>query len=149
MAEGNFEAARLTVRLGAIAANYRTYCRLTAPTAVAAVVKADAYGMGLAKVAPALTQAGYDARACGQEHSCIPDLWRRMQGDVLIALDVDIDTLRARRGESWPAALLDRQHERLAQAYAAADLMLDSGRIDQRGVYAAVTRLLSQPARLR
>lgn len=97
----------------------------------------------------ALTRAGYDARACGQEHSGVPDLWRRMQGDVLIALDVDIATLRSRRGESWPAALLDRQHERLAQAYAAADLVLDSGRIDQRGVYSAVTRLLSQPARPR
>lgn len=97
----------------------------------------------------ALTQAGYDARACGQEHSGVPDLWRRMEGDVLIALDVDIETLRARRGESWPATLLDRQHERLAQAYAAADLVLDSTRIDQRGVYAAVTRLLQRPARPR
>src|SRR5258708_3439053 len=60
MGEGNFQAAQLTVRLQAIAANYRTYCRLTAPTAVAAVVKADAYGMGLAKVAPALAAAGCD-----------------------------------------------------------------------------------------
>ena len=34
----DFEAARLTVRLGAIAANYRTYCRMTGPCAVAAVV---------------------------------------------------------------------------------------------------------------
>ncbi|HET7086367.1 MAG TPA: alanine racemase [Rhizomicrobium sp.] len=64
MGEGtgtDFEAARLTVRLNALAANYRTYGRLTAPTAVAAVVKADAYGMGLAGVAPALAQAGCDS----------------------------------------------------------------------------------------
>lgn len=93
----------------------------------------------------ALTEAGYDARVCGQEHSCVRDLWRRMQGDVLIALDLDIATLRARRDESWPAELLERQHERLAGAYAAADLVLDSGRIDQRSVYVAVTRLLAQP----
>ena len=33
---GDFEAARLSVRLGAIAANYRTYRRLAGPTAVAA-----------------------------------------------------------------------------------------------------------------
>jgi len=57
----DFEAARLTVRLGAIAANYRTYCRMAAPTAVAAVVKADAYGMGARKVAPALADAGCDS----------------------------------------------------------------------------------------
>lgn len=57
----DFEAARLTVRLDAIAANYRTYCRMTGPCAVAAVVKADAYGMGAAAVAPALVQAGCDS----------------------------------------------------------------------------------------
>ena len=57
----DFEAARLTVRLGAIAANYRTYRRLAGPTAVAAVVKADGYGLGTARVAPALAEAGCDS----------------------------------------------------------------------------------------
>ena len=57
----DFEAARLTVRLKAIAANYRTYRRLAGPTAVAAVVKADAYGLGAARVAPALAGAGCDS----------------------------------------------------------------------------------------
>ena len=60
-AKKDFEAARRTVRLKAIAANYRTYCRLTAPTAVAAVVKADAYVMGVAKVAPSLADAGCES----------------------------------------------------------------------------------------
>jgi len=59
--KGDFEAARLTVRLGAIVANYRTYRRVTGPTAVAAVVKADAYGLGAGRVAPALAQAGCDS----------------------------------------------------------------------------------------
>jgi alanine racemase len=59
--EGDFEAARLTVRLDAIAANYRTYRRLTGPCAVAAVVKADAYGMGAHEVVPALAAAGCDS----------------------------------------------------------------------------------------
>jgi alanine racemase len=58
---GDFEAARLTVRLAAIAANHRTYCRLAGPTAVAAVVKADAYGLGADRIAPALMQAGCDS----------------------------------------------------------------------------------------
>jgi alanine racemase len=57
----DFEAARLTVRLEAVAANYRTYRRLAGPTAVAAVVKADAYGLGAARVAPALADAGCDS----------------------------------------------------------------------------------------
>jgi alanine racemase len=57
----DFEAARLTVRLGAITANYRAYCGLAGPAAVAAVVKADAYGLGVARVAPALAAAGCDS----------------------------------------------------------------------------------------
>jgi alanine racemase len=61
MSEGSFDAARLTVRLGAIADNYRTYLRLAAPAAVAAVVKADAYGLGAARVVPALAEAGCDS----------------------------------------------------------------------------------------
>jgi alanine racemase len=49
------------VRLAAITANYRTYLRLAAPAAVAAVVKADGYGLGAARIAPALAQAGCDS----------------------------------------------------------------------------------------
>lgn len=59
--KAGFQAARLTVRLKAIAANYGTYRRMTGPASVAAVVKADAYGLGAAKVAPALAQAGCDS----------------------------------------------------------------------------------------
>jgi alanine racemase len=57
---GDFEAARLTVCLPAIVANYRTYRRVAGPAAVAAVVKADGYGLGAARIAPALAAAGCD-----------------------------------------------------------------------------------------
>src|SRR5437763_987620 len=53
--------AQLTVRLGALAANYREVMRHAAPAAVAPVVKANAYGMGLAPVAHALAAAGADS----------------------------------------------------------------------------------------
>ena len=46
--------------LPAIVANYRTYRRMTGPTAVAAVVKADGYGLGADRIAPALAEAGCD-----------------------------------------------------------------------------------------
>lgn len=49
---------RLTVDLGALAANYRQLARRAAPARTAAVVKADAYGLGALKVAPALEAAG-------------------------------------------------------------------------------------------
>jgi alanine racemase len=50
--------ARLTVDLAALAANYRLIARRGAPAAVAPAVKADAYGLGMAAVAPALFAAG-------------------------------------------------------------------------------------------
>ena len=53
--------AQLTVRLGALAANYREVLRRAGPAAVAPVVKANAYGMGLAPVAHALAAAGADS----------------------------------------------------------------------------------------
>ncbi|HVW74769.1 MAG TPA: alanine racemase [Rhizomicrobium sp.] len=57
----NFEVARLTVRLEALASNYRTYCRLASSCAVAAVVKADGYGLGAGPVATRLADAGCDS----------------------------------------------------------------------------------------
>lgn len=56
----DFDAACLTVRLGALAQNFKTAQRLASPSVVAGVVKADAYGTGLDKAAYALTQAGCD-----------------------------------------------------------------------------------------
>lgn len=53
--------ATLRIDLDAIAANYRLVRDRVGPrTTCAAVVKADAYGLGLAQVAPALQRAGAD-----------------------------------------------------------------------------------------
>jgi alanine racemase len=49
---------RLTIDLGALADNWRALARRAAPGRAAAVVKADAYGIGLAEAAPALWAAG-------------------------------------------------------------------------------------------
>ena len=48
----------LTIDLGAIAANYRRLCRELRKAGCAAVVKADAYGLGAVRVAPVLAAAG-------------------------------------------------------------------------------------------
>lgn len=50
--------AILTVDLDAIRANYRLLCETAAGADVAAVMKADAYGLGMERVAPALARAG-------------------------------------------------------------------------------------------
>ena len=55
------DAARLTVRLPAIAANYRSYVAAAGRAQAGAVVKADAYGLGADAIAPALAQVGCDS----------------------------------------------------------------------------------------
>ncbi len=58
MVSQGFSTGRLTVDLGAIVANWRTIAARVAPATTGAVVKADAYGLGAARVAPALARAG-------------------------------------------------------------------------------------------
>ena len=52
-------SGELTVDLSALVRNYKTLCGLSAPSCeIACVVKADSYGLGADKCAPALYQAG-------------------------------------------------------------------------------------------
>ncbi|WEK44635.1 MAG: alanine racemase [Candidatus Sphingomonas colombiensis] len=51
-------SSRLTIDLGAIRANYHLLAERVAPAECAAVVKANAYGLGVAQVAPMLRDAG-------------------------------------------------------------------------------------------
>ena len=55
---GSGSGATLTIDLDAVAANYRLLAERAAGAECAAVVKADAYGLGMARVAPALAAAG-------------------------------------------------------------------------------------------
>lgn len=83
MRESDFEACRLTVRLGAIADNYRTFQRLAGPAAAAGVVKANAYGMGAEFVAPTLAAAGCDTFFTARLEEGVA-LRKVLQGDVRI-----------------------------------------------------------------
>ncbi|WP_075791605.1 alanine racemase [Massilia putida] len=58
VAQAARNGAVLTVDLDAIAANYRLLVERAGGAAVAGVMKADAYGLGMARVAPALVRAG-------------------------------------------------------------------------------------------
>lgn len=55
---GRLQRPRLTIDLEALVANWRMLRGLAAPAEAAAVVKADAYGLGLGPVARALARAG-------------------------------------------------------------------------------------------
>lgn len=61
MAAGNNppqRPARFAVDMAAMVTNWRTFANLSPTTEAAAVVKADAYGLGAGRVGPALAQAG-------------------------------------------------------------------------------------------
>ncbi|MBV1907266.1 MAG: alanine racemase [Pseudomonadales bacterium] len=76
--------ARLTVNLEALVANYRYLAEECAPSVCAAAIKANAYGLGIQKVLPALLQAGCEtffvatleegcvARQCAREFGYSP-----------------------------------------------------------------------------
>ena len=56
--ESRYAGSFLTVDLGALRQNYTALAKVCQPALAAAVVKADAYGLGIAQVAPALASAG-------------------------------------------------------------------------------------------
>jgi hypothetical protein len=75
-----------------------------------------------------LRSDGIDAVASAQEHSEIAELWKRSNADVLIYLDVDLETVRRRRSPEWPAMIYALQEARLRSAREAADLVIDTAR---------------------
>jgi len=58
LAEAGLAGGLLTIDLDAVAANWRLVRDRAAPAATAAVVKADAYGLGVAAVGGAANSAG-------------------------------------------------------------------------------------------
>lgn len=84
---------------------------------------------GKTSLARELAKSGIPVRICGQEHSSIRDLWRKLDPDILVALAIDLPTLRARRHDLWPEPLYVVQQQRLASAFATADLVIDTSRV--------------------
>jgi hypothetical protein len=71
-----------------------------------------------------LKDAGYDARACAQEHSYVPHLWQLSRPGALVYLDAGLNTVRQRRRVNWTQSMLDEQHRRLGHAREHCDLYI-------------------------
>lgn len=91
-----------------------------------------------------LIENGHDAYAVAQEHSAVRDLWQRKQPDILVALDVSLEVVRQRRSPDWLEAVYQRQHQRLASAYAAADLVIDTAEHDADAAMTQVETLIRE-----
>ena len=83
---------------------------------------------GKTTLGQALKEAGYTVRQPTQEHSLLPDMWRRLsKPDVLIYLDVDYKNALRRRPhqDGGPQRVAD-QNKRLAHAREHCDLYIDT-----------------------
>ncbi len=92
------------------------------------VVLVGPCGSGKTTLADRLCRRGVDAVVVGQEHSIVRDLWRHPKPDLVVFLDASLSTIRERRGSDWPEWLYCIELERLADARAHADLVIDTGR---------------------
>ncbi len=87
----------------------------------------------------------YNIRAISQEHSYVPDMWRRVRPtDVLIYLDANIETIAARRKISWGQKRLDELNHRLRHARAHADLYLPTDELSPDEVISEVSKFLDK-----
>jgi hypothetical protein len=98
---------------------------------------------GKSTLAANLGARGLDARVTGQEHSEIKTLWQRQDPDILVGLNLDLATLRQRRGQSWSQSLFDTQQRRLQHAFAAAHLLLDTAKLSEGEVTDRVLQLVA------
>jgi ribose 1,5-bisphosphokinase PhnN len=87
------------------------------------VVGPDAAGKS--ELVGRLRALGYNAGSCAQEHSYVPDMWRRLaRPDFLIYLDARLETIAQRRAIDWGQERLDELNARLAHARAHCDFYL-------------------------
>jgi hypothetical protein len=92
---------------------------------------------GKSTLVAGLRRLGYDAGSAAQDHSFVPDMWRRLHPpDLLIYLDVKLETAqqRGRVGTGWDQRYLDEQHERLRHARAHCDLFLPTDGLSEEEV---------------
>jgi len=83
---------------------------------------------GKSTLVDTLRAAGYEARHVAQEHSYVPSMWQRItRPDVLIYLDVDYESIMARRPRfNFRPTDLDQQNDRLAHAREHCDFYIDT-----------------------
>jgi chloramphenicol 3-O-phosphotransferase len=107
------------------------------------VVGPDAAGKST--LVAGLTALGYNARSCAQDHSHVPDMWRRLsRPDFLVFLDASLETIAQRRSINWGQDRLDVLHARLAHARGHCDLYLNTDGLTPADVLRQVRAALSQ-----
>ncbi|MFQ5613953.1 MAG: hypothetical protein ACE5H9_17665 [Anaerolineae bacterium] len=100
---------------------------------------------GKSTLVAALKARGLAARCVCQEHSYVPDMWRRVsRTDILIYLDASLNTIIRRRRINWGQSFLDTLNDRLRHARAHADLYLATDNLSPQEVLAETLAFLKK-----
>ena len=84
-------------------------------------------GAGKSSLVAGLKAEGFLGRHIAQEHSYVPDMWKRLTNpDILIYLDVSYENTILRRKLDWTYNEYAEQLRRLRHARQHADLYLDT-----------------------
>ncbi len=84
-------------------------------------------GAGKSSLVAGLNAHGYRIRQIAQEHSYVPDMWKRLTNpDVLIYLDVSYENTIVRRNLNWTVEEYNEELRRLRHARQHADFYLDT-----------------------
>jgi deoxyadenosine/deoxycytidine kinase len=100
---------------------------------------------GKSTLAEALKRRGYAVRHIAQEHSKVPDMWRRLGNpDCLIYLDVSYQVSMHRRPLNMSADEFSEQVKRLRNAFSEADLYIHTDALSPEEVLDKVENHLSE-----
>jgi GTPase SAR1 family protein len=104
-------------------------------------------GAGKSVLVGRLNQAGYDAHEIAQEHSYVPDMWRRIHPpDVLVFLEGQYETIMRRRPNPlMTPRLYGQMQERLRHAREHADITVVTDDIGEEEVFGQVVARLHPP----
>jgi cytidylate kinase len=87
-------------------------------------------GAGKSSLVAGLKTSGYMVRHIAQEHSYVPDMWRRLTNpDILIYLDVTYENTIIRRKLDWTYQEYSEQLHRLRHARQYASLYIDTNHL--------------------
>lgn len=99
---------------------------------------------GKSTLIKALTEQGYRCRHIAQEHSYVPDMWRRLTNpDILIFLEVSYKKTLERKKLNWTLAEYETQLHRLRHAFENANIHIDTELLDPIQLLERVTAELS------
>jgi deoxyadenosine/deoxycytidine kinase len=102
-------------------------------------------GSGKTTLTNNLKPLGFNVRQIAQEHSYVPDMWKRLSNpDVLIFLEASYTTTKQRKKFRWKEEEYQDQQHRLRHARVHADLHIETDDLNTDEVLAIVLKYLGQ-----